>query len=196
MKFDTTPQQCTVIDKKILIWDNDGTITRSTDPNDKSNAAKTIFPGVKETMMKADYNFIISGFKSPESEAQNFDPEKVSAKFIKLMQELPINVAIFSPAIGGIACYAVIKDKNNNFTAIKAHENPKYSEYIGRFKKPEIGMFVVLRDYAYIEFGIEINANTSLMIGDTWHDEQAAREFGIPFLTAGNVHSEAFNFGQ
>lgn len=189
MKFDATLPQCSVPDKRILIWDNDGTITGSIDPNDKSNAAKVILPNVKETMMTADYNFIISGFKSPESEAQNFDPELVSAKFIKLMSQLSIDMAIFSPAIGGVACYVLIKENNNHFTTIKAHENPQYQEYIGRFKKPEIGMFVVLRDYAYLQFSIELNLHNSLMIGDTWHDEQAAEKFGISFLHVKQIHA-------
>ncbi len=51
---------------KILIWDNDGTVTGSKDPNDLGNNAKVILSGVEATMLTADFNFIISGFKSPE----------------------------------------------------------------------------------------------------------------------------------
>ncbi len=82
---------------KILIWDNDGTVTGSKNPNDSTVSAKIILPNVEKTMCTTDFNFIISGFKSPESEAQNFDPEKVSAIFIDLMNKLPINAAAFSP---------------------------------------------------------------------------------------------------
>ena len=63
--------------KQILLWDNDGTIIGSNDPNDKTSQAKIILPGVEEAMQNSEFNFVISGFKSPESQAQNFDPEKV-----------------------------------------------------------------------------------------------------------------------
>ena len=56
-----------------MIW----TITGAKDPNDKTSQAKVILPNVIETMQKAEFNLVISGFKSPESEAQNFNPEKV-----------------------------------------------------------------------------------------------------------------------
>ena len=43
---------------KILLWDNDGTVTGSKDPNDSTNNAKVIFPGVEATMLNTDFNFI------------------------------------------------------------------------------------------------------------------------------------------
>ena len=173
---------------KIIIWDNDGTITGAKDPNDKTSQAKIIFPGVKQVMEKAKFNFVISGFKSPESEKQNFDPELVAEKFRKLMEELPISIAAFSPTIGGVACYIVIKN-NEKISFVKAHENPRYSAYIGKFKKPDVGMFQVVSDIALAEFGVKINAENTLMIGDTWHDKLAAESFGIPFLEAKLIHS-------
>ena len=173
---------------KILIWDNDGTVTGSNNPNDASDKAKVILPGVREAMEKADFNFIISGFRSPESEAQNFDPEKISDKFIALMKELPIQTAVFSPMIGGIACYVVIKRTDNTIIIKKAHEDPRYKSYIGKFKKPDIGMFVVMKEVAHEEFSQVIDQETSVMIGDTWHDEAAAKSFGIPFLDASVLH--------
>lgn len=179
------------IKQKILIWDNDGTVTGSKDPNDPSPAAKVILPGVKEAMEKADFNFVISGFKSPESEVQNFNPEKIADKFISLMKDLPVQAAVFSPAIGGVACYAVLKRVDNTILIKKSHEDPRYKCYIGKFKKPEIGMFVVLKDIAFEEYGQIIDQKTSLMIGDTWHDEAAAKSFGIPFLDANVVHKKS-----
>ena len=178
---------------KILIWDNDGTVTGSADPNDLSNNAKLILPGVEATMLAADFNFIISGFKSVESEAQNFDPEKVIAKFKELMTQLPINAAAFSPSIGGIACYTVIKKLDGNLFIKKAHEDPRYAKYIGEFKKPGIGMFVVMRDIAREEYSQIIDKNTAIMIGDTWHDEQAAESFGISFIDASVIHEREKN---
>lgn len=175
------------MDYKILIWDNDGTITGSRDPNDKTSSAKVILPNVVKTMSAATFNFVISGFKSPESEAQNFDPELVIKRFTQLMQELPINAAAFSPTIGGVACYVVVK-KQEKISVINAHENQKYAGYIGKFKKPDIGMFCVMRDVALSEFGVEIDAKNSVMIGDTWHDRVAAESFGIPFIDAVFVH--------
>ncbi|MCC2646802.1 MAG: hypothetical protein K0R02_867 [Rickettsiaceae bacterium] len=173
---------------QILIWDNDGTISGSKDPNDIYNSAKVILPGVKEKMQTASFNFVISGFKSPESEAQNFDPEKVADKFIKLMEQLPINAAAFSPTMGGIACYIVIKKLDNSIITVKAHEDLRYKKFIGDFKKPGIGMFVVMRDIAKEEFNQNIDGNNSVMIGDTWHDEAAALAFGIPFVNASEIH--------
>ncbi len=73
------------MENKIIIWDNDGTITGSKDPNDKTSKAKTILPNVKQIMAAAKFNFVISGCRTPESEVQNFDPEVVVEKFIKLM---------------------------------------------------------------------------------------------------------------
>jgi hypothetical protein len=173
------------MNKKIILWDNDGTIMGSKSPDDPS---KIILPNVEKTMKKAEYNFIISGIATPESEAQNFDPEKVITRFTELMSKLPIKAAAFSPTIGGVACYVVIKKADNNITIKKAHEEPRYKEYIGQFKKPGTGMFVVMRDIAHEEFGQTINETTSTMIGDTWHDEAAATTFGIPFIHASTVH--------
>jgi hypothetical protein len=183
----------TKISHEILIWDNDGTITGAKNPNDQSDKAKIILPNVKATMEKASYNFIISGFKSLESEAQDFDPEKVKDNFNKLMENLPINAAAFSPSIGGVACYVLIKKLDGNMAFKKAHEEARYEQFIGQFKKPGIGMFMVIKDIAWEEFGQRIEAGNTMMIGDTWHDEKAAQDFGIPFLAAENVHQEAFS---
>lgn len=174
----------------ILIWDNDGTITGTKDPKDTADDAQVILPGVETMMHRAEWNFIISGFKSPESESQNFDSSKVASKFIDLMDKLPINAAAFSPYRGGIACYVVIKRLDKSLHIKKAHEDPRYQDYIGQFKKPDIGMLVVIKDIAYEEFGQIINKNNSIMIGDTWHDKQAAKDFGLPFIDAKRVHSQ------
>ncbi len=158
-----------------------------------SDHAKAILPGVKEAMEDADFNFVLSGFKSAESEAQNFDPEKVAARFIELMGKLPINAAAFSPTIGGIECFVVIKKADGSIVAKKAHEDPRYKQYIGHFKKPGIGMFVVMQDIAAQEFGLVVDRSSTVMIGDTWHDEAAASEFGIGFVDARQIHQRAHN---
>ncbi len=49
---------------KIFIWDNDSTVTGSKDPNDLRHNTKVILPGVEAAVLAADFNFIISGFKS------------------------------------------------------------------------------------------------------------------------------------
>ncbi|MBS0185610.1 MAG: hypothetical protein JSS34_04630 [Proteobacteria bacterium] len=170
---------------QILIWDNDGTVTGSKNPIDPS---KIIFPGIEDAMKKAELNFMISGFKSPESESQNFDPEKIISYLKTLMKKLPLSVAVFSPHIGGISCYALIKKNRGDFFLKKAHEDPRYQPYIGHFKKPDIGMFMVLKDIAQEEFGQILNSTNTLMIGDTWHDEAAAKSFGIPFKNAQIIH--------
>lgn len=103
------------------------------------------------------------------------------------MQQLPISAVTFSRKAGGVECYLVIK-KYNEISVIKAHENPKYSSFIGKFKKPNIGMFEVINDIALSEFGIKIDSKNTVMIGDTWHDESAAKNFGIPFIQAKLIH--------
>ncbi|HQS83568.1 MAG: hypothetical protein B7Y25_02005 [Alphaproteobacteria bacterium 16-39-46] len=172
---------------KILIWDNDGTVTGSKNPNDPS---KVILSGVEKAMREAEFNFMISGFKSPESEAQDFDPEKVASNLKDLMTKLPIKVAAFSPLIGGISCYVLILKPGEGFFLKKAHEDPRYHDYIGHFKKPDIGMFVVIRDIALEEFGLILDEKNSLMIGDSWQDEAAAKSFGIPFKEARLIHQK------
>lgn len=171
---------------KIVIWDKDGTVTDSANPDERESK---ILPGVKKAMKAAKFNFIISGIRCTESEQKNFDPDIVIQNLIKLMEELPISAAAFSPSIGGTTCYVVIRE-NDNISVFKAHEDHKYSEYVGKFKKPDIGMFKVIEDVALQYFRIEIDKANMVMIGDMWQDEAAANEFGIRFLEANLIHEE------
>lgn len=45
-------------------------------------------------------------------------------------------------------------------------------------------MFLVIKDLALEKFGQTISDGNSAMIGDTWHDEAAAKAFGVPFIDA------------
>ena len=173
---------------KILVWDHDGTIKGSRDPRDTSSEAKVILPHVAETMAQASLNVVISGIKTPESEAQDFDPSHVAQRFMGLMDQLPIQAVAFSPLRGGVACYALVRQENNQVLLHKAHEEERYKMYGGHFKKPGIGMFVVMRDLLRERFGRQLAPDTALMIGDTWHDQEAALAFGIPFLEAWQIH--------
>jgi phosphoglycolate phosphatase-like HAD superfamily hydrolase len=176
--------------QKIIIWDNDGTIMGSKDPNDTGSSSKVILPNVKKTMNEAKFNAICSGCRTDESEKQNFDPSKVIEKFKRLMGELPIQLVTFSPTIGGIHCYAIIRERETKDFEIRvAHEQKRYSKFIGQFKKPGIGMLVVIKDILKEDFGIDLSAIESIMIGDTWHDEAAAKDFGIAFLNASHIHN-------
>ena len=176
--------------QRILIWDNDGTIVGSKDPNDATVQAKAILPNIEQTM-NSDHvlNIICSGCKTPESELQNFNPQEVVKKFNDLMDALPITMAIFSPAIGGIECYAMIKKESGTIEIRKAHEDLRYKHLIGQFKKPGIGMLVVIQDLVKEIFDYTIDASHAIMIGDTWHDEEAAKSFGIPFQDAKVIHN-------
>lgn len=171
---------------KVLLWDNNGTISSGKDPND---SGWKIYPNVKKFMTQADYNIIISGCRTPDSEKQDFDPEKVVAQFSELMAELPIRAALFSPFIGGVGCFILLKEENGGMKLIKAHEDPRYRDFIGKFKKPDIGMFKVAEDLIRTEFHISISPDNCCMIGDTWHDEQAAEDFGVSFKEAHKVHA-------
>lgn len=174
--------------QKIIIWDNDGTIMGSKDPHDKSSGAKIILPNVEKTMRQENtLNIICSGMKTPESESQNFDPGKIIEKFKALMLDLPISVAVFSPAIGGIECWVVIKEANNRFTIFKAHEDERYQHLIGTFKKPGTGMLVVIKDIL-LERGIVCDDTNAVFIGDAPQDMQAAHAAKLPFLHANHIH--------
>lgn len=45
-----------------------------------------------------------------------------------------------------------------------------------------------MRDIALEEYNQTIDKNTAIMIGDTWHDKVAAKNFGIDFTEAGIIH--------
>ena len=172
---------------EILIWDNNGTISEALNPDDKSSKQAMILPGVRDKMKEAKYNFVASGYKSPESESQNFDPDQIILQMHKLMDELPINAIAFSPAIGGTECYVLIR-KGRNIITRKAHQKARYQQHIGKFKKPDAGMLFVIKDVAKEEFGVDITSHNTIMIGDTWHDKSAAEAFGIGFVEAKVIH--------
>jgi|TARA_B110000503_G_C7026036_1_gene361878 phosphoglycolate phosphatase-like HAD superfamily hydrolase len=50
-------------------------------------------------------------------------------------------------------------------------------------------MFVALRDIAKEEFNQLITNDNCKMIGDTWHDKEAAESFGIDFIEASIIHN-------
>lgn len=173
-----------IITMNIIIWDNDGTVQGARTPNDPN---KMILPNVEKTMRAPHtFNVICSGCKTEESEKQNFDPKKVIKNMKSLMQKLPINIVTFSPAIGGVECYVLIK-KEEEITVYKAHEDNRYKRFIGQFKKPDVGMFYVIKDVLHEEFNLDISSAT--MIGDTWHDQHAAKAFGIDFKPAKEIHA-------
>lgn len=178
-----------IMQKIILIWDNDGTIQGSLNPNDTSSSAKVILPNVQRIMESNDIvNIICSGCKTTESESQNFDPLLVIERFKILMNKLPIRLATFSPAIGGTQCYVLIKHMlNDDFEIRKAHEDQRYHHLIGQFKKPGTGMLTVIQDLLH-ELRHAHESTKLFFIGDTWHDEYAAATVGIPFIAAQKVH--------
>ena len=172
--------------QKILVWDSDGTVVGPKNPHDHNDHSKIILPGVEVVMGKAHFNCMISGTKTPTS--QDYDPETLIPGFKELMEKLPVSVIAFSASKDGIDCYVLAKKSDGTIEIRKAHEDARYEQYRGKFKKPDIGMFVVLRDVAQQEFGYSIDSATGLMIGDTTYDEQGAQNFGIPFLHATIVH--------
>ncbi len=180
--------------ERVIIWDMNGTIVGAKDPNDTTNSAWNVLPGVSFLMNQANtINIVCSGGKRPEHESQDFDPEKVVAKFTALMEQLPITAAVFSPANGGTECWVLVKDSCcGTVEVIKAHEDLRYEDYIGQFKKPDLGMFVVIRDMLE-ELEIAMSAENTVMIGDTWHDEVAAQGVGIGFLHANVIHNAAMS---
>ena len=173
------------ITQTILVWDSDGTVVGPKNPHDYHDHTKIILPGVETAMRKALFNCMISGTKTPSS--QDYDPETLIPGFKDLIEKLPIRAVAFSASKDGIDCYVLVKKSDGAIETRKAHEDVRYQQYRGLFKKPAVGMFVVLRDIAQ-EFGYTIDSATSLMIGDTIYDEQGAKNFGIPFLYANVIH--------
>lgn len=173
---------------RILIWDNDGTILGSQNPHDTTLQAKVILPNVEKIMrLPGIINIICSGCKTPESEMQNFDHLKVVSRFQELMRKLPITATTFSPSIGGIHCYLIIQDKDGRHLLQAKHEEARYQSLIGNFKKPGSGMLQVIKDFLQEQ---RLDSSASLMmIGDTWHDQEAAHQIGIPFIHAHTIHS-------
>jgi len=178
---------------QIIIWDNDGTVMGSKNPNDITSSAKVILPNVADVMQRSGINIICSGTKTAESELQNWDPVKIIEQFNVLMEKLPVSLATFSPAIGGVECWVMIKHATGNIEIRKAHEDPRYQHLIGHFKKPDIGMLVVIRDLVTELFAQAIDASTTVFIGDAWQDQQAAQNFGIPFVDAHKIHTMALD---
>ncbi len=174
------------ISQKVLVWDSDGTVVGPKNPQDHNDHSKVILPGVEVAMSKAHFNCMISGTKTPSS--QDYDPETLIPGFKDLMEKLPVSAIAFSASKEGIDCYVLVKKSDGAIELRKAHEDARYEQYRGKFKKPDVGMFVVLRDVAQQEFGYTIDSVTSLMIGDTTYDQQGAQNFGIPFLHATIVH--------
>jgi hypothetical protein len=175
--------------ERIIIWDNDGTILGSKNPDDTSAASKVILPGVAYLMNQENsVNIICSGSRTELSERHNFDVEKMVEKFTTLMEQLPITAAVFAPTIGGTECWVVIKDSCCGGVEVrKAHEDPRYAEYIGKFKKPDVGMFAVIRDLL-AEFDLPMTEANTIVIGDAWQDQTAAQNASLPFIPAQYIH--------
>lgn len=170
--------------QKIIIWDLEGTIQGLVGTPD----AHRILPGVEHLMLQQNtVNVVCSGSITDE---QHGNAEQTVEKFRFLMEQLPIKVVLFSPAAGGTECWAVVKDSCcGNIDIRKAHEELRYSEYVGRFKKPDIGMLAVLKDLL-AELEIMQAEDMMLMIGDTWHDQKAADFLDLPFIPAAYIHGK------
>lgn len=174
----------------VIIWDNDGTILGAAQDQTMPFQKKILMPRVEEVMMfHKGLNIICSGCKTEFSETVNFDPYRIINKLKTLMWYLPIQIAVFSPKIGGVECYALVYNQaGGSLEVVELHSIARYAEWVGRFKKPDIGMFVVIRDLLYERYNLEFQHHRSVMIGDSWQDEKAALDFGLPFVEAKHVH--------
>lgn len=175
------------MNKTVLFWDNHGTIVEAKDPAHVTTATEKILPGVKTTMEKTPYNFLISGCKNEATDAPGCDAATGIERITALMNTLPLQAAAFSPSPDGTECYVIIK-QDNQITVKKAHEEKRYKKYIGHFKKPDIGMLAVMKDIAREEFDLEITEMGCALVGDSISDQKAAEKFGIPFITAEIIH--------
>ena len=110
-----------------------------------------------------------------------FDPETLVIPQLRwLMDELPIEAALFSPDPEAKECWMVSQGVDG---ARLLHEDKKYSQFSGKFKKPDAGMLLAAMDiYGY-------KPEDTVFIGDMDVDEQAAKKAGVKFIHADNVHS-------
>jgi hypothetical protein len=130
-------------------------------------------------------NIVCSGTKTKESELQNFDPEKIIPKMRLLMEELPITACFFSPAIGVAQCFGATKKETYSF-----HDKETYKGLVNKFKKPDYGMMVVIKDFSQILFeNIELSSKDFVVIGDMKADEDAAIKADIDFIHADDIHN-------
>ena len=82
--------------KKVVIWDNHGTITSFDDQT-------TIMPNVEKLMHQKDtINIICSGTKTVQTESRDIDPHMAIDELKRLMNLFPITYATFSPKRGGV----------------------------------------------------------------------------------------------
>lgn len=167
----------------VILWDNHGTITGFADPNNLAHYS-SIYPNVERVMRKeGTLNIICSG----TSKKRDYDPELIIAKFTKLMQELPITIALFCPDAAGKQCWVITKQHDGSFAIFQAHKDERYAHLVGTFKKPDSGMITVIQDIV-ANLGILPHEYTPLFIGDSWQDVRAAHNAKMPFVHAGNIH--------
>lgn len=168
---------------KVLLWDNHGTITGFVDPKNPAHY-DGILPNV-EALMRAEgtHNIICSG----TSTKRDYDPEKIIEKFSKLMTELPICAAVFSPDAAGKQCWVITKKNDGSFVINQAHSDERYTHLAGSFKKPATGMITVIRDLLH-ERGIAMHEHNTVFVGDSWQDLRAAHNAQLPFLHASHIH--------
>lgn len=109
------------------------------------------------------------------------------------MEILSIKIAVFSPHIGRVSCYVLIQNNDKEVIIKKSHEDKRYKAYIGKFKKPDIGMFVVMKDMAKKVFNQTITSFNTIIIGDSWYEEIAEQTFGILFVDVKQIHETSYN---
>lgn len=168
------------LEGKILIWD---TVTAKNKSNYNFYLSENLFThdNVK-AMKKAKLNFIVVGEKTPITNEQNFNPERLAITFINLIRNFPINGVVFSPDMKGLTCFAIIKRPDEVLDIRKLHEEISFKKYIGKFKKPDLGMLIALKALTKKEFKVDIDQNSAVIIINSWHDKAAAEEFNIPFI--------------
>lgn len=83
---------------------------------------------------------------------------------------------LFCPDFKGEQCWWITAGKPN----YAIHDNPKLTELVGTFRKPDPGMLNV----AIKTFGIEGNEKDYWFVGDRPEDSQAAQAAGVNFCDA------------
>ena len=161
------------ITARALILDLDGTVRRSKSGKTFIDGPEDIelMPGIEEKIWSfRNDGFLILGASNQAGVAYGYKTEDI------IGDEVDVMVALF---------------KENPFHAIKTclcHEKGSVAPYNHRSlcRKPSIGMLVLLENDLY-EYGVIIDWDNSLFVGDREEDEACANNAGVPFM-----HVDAF----
>jgi len=169
----------------LCLFDKDGTLveTKSGKPFPKLGDQRLI-PGVKERISALALTGSIIAVTSNQAgiEKGYKSLEDAIAEFQELMQLLPeVSACYFCPNFSGSKCFYVNKEGR----VVAVHEQwKKYSDLIGRFRKPNPGMLLLAIEHELWTSMLgqrKPNKDVACYTGDRPEDERAAYLADVPY---------------